>query len=215
MNEQSLTLETARAENRKGSIAAGIRALAFNPRTDVPSKRPQGGEGSPRVAGWMGSRFRVNGLKTARPLDRLECGTAFGAALQIPAPGNRLDSLPGWIAVTYLSDLGAGSVSLRFHTSDLQWPLRRDRRRAGGGHSASAVTSYPKGAGRSQAEAEVTYRLTGQHRRFQATIGIDGRCPGGKGARVFEVLLDGKIGSTRADPLTGGSPPGPPRPDQT
>jgi hypothetical protein len=147
-----------------------------------------------------GSRLRVHDLKLGT-LDRLECRTLSGVALELPLLAvDSVRFLEG--CATYLSDIEP--VQYRFEPFfDLQWPLRRDRS-VQGGLLRLRGTTYPKGLG-VHSRSEVSYRIDGQHRRFQATIGIDDDTQG-KGSAVFEVLLDGKS-VYKSDHLTGASPP--------
>jgi hypothetical protein len=193
LNEQTLTLETTTG---KSSVdRSGLRGIAFNPElTNIERLK---GEGA-LVSLLDGSRFRVQNLKLGPgSLDRVECRTLFGARLDLPML--TIDSLRflGGCA-TYLSDLEPSEYRFEPYF-DFAWPLRRDRN-VQGGPLRLRGTSYPKGLGL-HSQSEVSYRLDGKYRRFQATIGIDDDAEG-KGSAIFEVLLDGKSVS-RSDNLTG------------
>ncbi len=88
----------------------------------------------------------------------------------------------------YLSDLEAADYS---HTPflTLPWPYQTDRNVAGGLLRCGGRL-YLKGLGMHSA-AQLTYRLDGQHRRFQAELGIDDSSGGGGSVR-FRVLVDGR-----------------------
>lgn len=196
LDEQSLTLET---NSGKSSIdRAGLRAVAFNPElTNVEQLKSEGA----LVSLLDGSRFRIQSLKLGPgSLDRVECRTLFGARLNLPML--TIDSLRflGGCA-TYLSDLEPAQYRFVPYF-DYEWPLRRDRN-VQGGPLYLRGTEYPKGLGL-HSQSEVSYRLDGKYRRFQATIGIDDVTQG-KGSAIFEVLLDGKS-VHKTDNLTGVSP---------
>lgn len=196
LNEQTLTLETTAG---KSTIdRAGLRAVAFNP--ELMNVEKLKGEGA-LVSLLDGSRFRIHSLKLGPgSLDRLECRALFGARLNLPVL--TIDSLRflGGCA-TYLSDLEPAPYRFVPYF-DFQWPLGRDRNVLGGPLFLRGQ-EFPKGLGL-HSQSEVSYRLDGQYRWFQATIGIDDVTQG-KGSALFEVLLDGKS-FYKSNDLTGTSP---------
>lgn len=195
MDEKTLTFEVA--GNKSTIERSGIQAIAFDP--DLISSEPLKGEGA-LLSLTDGSRCRIHSPKLGT-IERLECRTAFGATLEIPCLAvESLRFLGG--CVTYLSDVEP--AQFRFEPYyDLPWPLRRDRSVTGTPLRLRGTT-WPRGLG-VHSKSEVSYRLDGQYRRFQATIGIDDDTAG-KGSAVFEVLVDGKT-VFKSENLTGSSHP--------
>ena len=195
LDEKHVVLETTsgKAEVERD----GVRAVVFN--SSLTNVERLAGEGA-LVTLTDGSHFRVRGLKLA-PLERLECQSLSGTSFAIPTLAIVSLRFLGGCA-TYLSDLEPSRYRFTPYLN-LDWPLERDRNVRGGPLQLRG-TFYPKGLG-THSRSEVTYRLDGQYRRFQSTIGIDDDTAG-KGSVRYEVVVDGKP-AYRSDELTGSSEP--------
>ncbi|HTI51950.1 MAG TPA: NPCBM/NEW2 domain-containing protein [Planctomycetaceae bacterium] len=191
MDEQVVTLDTAAGQS---SIErAGIRAVAFNP--ELINVEPLKEEGA-LVSLVDGSRFRITKLRTGT-LDRLVGRTLFAGRFELPLlTVESLRFLGG--CATWLSDIEPSQYKFEPFL-DYHWPWRRDRN-VQGGRLALRGAEYPKGLGL-HSRCEISYRLDGAYRTFQATVGIDDDTQG-KGSALFEVLVDGKSAYKSGD-LTG------------
>ncbi len=129
----------------------------------------------------------------------LRCRAAFGDRVFVPL--SQLCALAFRNGrVTYLSDLQPASYRHRPFFS-LEFPYRRDRNVMGGPLRIRGQL-FRKGLGQ-HSGSELTYRLDGPWRRFEATVGIDDSAHGG-GSALFIVKLDGRV-VWRSDELTGRS----------
>lgn len=193
MDEQAVTLDTASGQS---SIErTGIRAIAFNP--ELINVEPRKGEEA-LVSLVDGSRFRITKLKMGA-LDRLAGRTLFSERLELPLLTIESLRFLGGCA-TWISDLEPEHYTFEPYL-DFPWPWRRDRN-VQGGRLVLRGTEYPKGVGL-HSRSEISYRLDGKYRAFQATIGIDDDAQG-KGSALFEVLVDGKP-AYKSGELTGAS----------
>jgi hypothetical protein len=193
MDEQVVMLDTA--AGRSSIERGGIRAIAFNP--ELINVEPLKGEGA-LVSLVDGSRFRITKLRMGA-LDRLAGRTLFADRLELPLLTIESLRFLGGCA-TWLSDLEPSQY--RFEPFlDVPWPWRRDRN-VQGGRLVLREVEYPKGVGL-HSRSEISYRLDGAYRAFQATIGIDDDAQG-KGSALFEVLVDGNS-AYKSGELTGAS----------
>jgi len=104
--------------------------------------------------------------------------------------------------LTYLSDLDHSEYR---HTPYLgvRYPFERDRTVTGNVLSLRGQI-FRKGLGM-HSRSELTYRLNGQYRRFEAVVGIDDETAG-HGSVVFRVLRDGQP-AWESQPVTGQAAP--------
>jgi len=195
LDENRISLQTA--SGRSDVERSGVRAIAFN--SSLTNIEKLEGEGA-LLTLTDGSYFRIRELRSA-PLERLECQLLSGGNFAFPTLSIVSLRFLGGCA-TYLSDLEP--VSYRFTPYlNLEWPLERDRNVRGGPMRLRGEW-WPKGLG-THSRCEVTYKLDGQYRRFQTTLGIDDDTQG-KGSARFEVIVDGKS-AFASDEITGTSPP--------
>jgi hypothetical protein len=109
---------------------------------------------------------------------------------------------------TYLSDVEPSDYR---HTPYLgvQYDWHRDRSVLGNVQSIRGQV-FRKGLG-VHSRSELTYKLDGLHRRFEAVAGIDDETAG-HGSVIFRVLLDDKV-AWESEPLSGRATPQPVRVD--
>jgi len=202
-NGDSLAGELTSLADGKLSIKGGtnttvlpfsaLLAFSFNP--ELTSIRKFSGAG---VIVFLtdGSRLHAKNLRTTNT-NSILADAAFGAELEIPLTAvHSLQMLGG--SITYLSDLQpAHEKSEGFLGSG--WTMRKDRNVSGGPLQVRGV-EYATGLG-VHSRSELTWKLDGKFRRFQATVGIDDSSQG-KGSVVFRVLVDGKSAFT-SKPVTG------------
>jgi hypothetical protein len=177
-----LSLEAATGNELRVELSA-IRGVSFNP--DLLAKPDATGE---RIVLSLVDGSRL----TATRVDLEQSGVfrirlAAGAEFDLPQPAvQSLRFLGG--KVVYLSDL----EPTRFEFTpwlELRWPWRRDLNVLGGPLKLRGEP-FAKGIG-VHSKSELTYRLDGQYRRFQATAGIDDAA-NGAGSVTFHVLVDGR-----------------------
>jgi hypothetical protein len=104
--------------------------------------------------------------------------------------------------LAYLSDLDHSEYR---HTPYLgvRYDYERDRTVTGGVLSLRGQV-FRKGLGM-HSRSELTYRLDGRYRRFEALVGIDDETDG-QGSAVFRVVLDGRP-AWESQPVTGQAAP--------
>jgi hypothetical protein len=192
LDEKGLVVTTA--VGRTVLDRAGIRALAFS--ADLVSMPELKG---PAALATLVDGSRLHALDAELGgADRIRLRTLCGPEFELPlAAVSSLHFLGG--RAVHLSDLEP--IEYRFEPYfSLEWPWRRDRNVSGGPLRLRKV-DYPKGLG-VHSQCEISYRLEGGYRHFQAVAGIDDET-GGRGNAVFRVLLDGV--SAFESPAVGGS----------
>lgn len=174
----------------------GVRAIALS--SDLTS--------FPAPKGLYAKLFLADGSELALLDGRLDGSnfrgrTAFDRGITVPLEQlGAIEFRNG--RLTYLSDLDASDYR---HTPYLRtrYPYQRDRSVMGNVLSLRGQVSR-KGLGM-HSRSELTYRLDGQFRRFEAVVGIDDETAG-QGSVVFRVLLDGKP-AWESGPVTGQAAP--------
>lgn len=195
LDEHRISLQTA--SGKSDVERTGVRAIAFN--ASLTNIEKLDGEGA-LLTLTDGSFFRMRDFKLA-PLERLDCNLLSGGNFAFPTLAIVSIRFLGGCA-TYLSDLEP--VSYRFTPYlNLEWPLELDRNVRGGPLRLRGEW-WPKGLGM-HSRCEVTYKLDGQYRRFQTTLGIDDDTQG-KGSARFEVIVDGKS-AFASEEITGTTAP--------
>jgi hypothetical protein len=196
LDGKGLIVESAAGNEVKVELSA-VRAVSFNP--EWLAKPEATGERT-LLSLVDGSRLTASRVEIEQP-GTFRVRLASGAEFDLPQTAvQSLRFLGG--RVVYLSDL----EPTRFEFTpwlELQWPWRRDLNVLGGPLKLRGEP-FAKGMG-VHSKSELTYRLDGQYRRFQATVGIDDAAKG-QGSVTFLVLVDGRR-VFASDPLTGSSPP--------
>jgi hypothetical protein len=190
-----LALEAATGNELRVELSA-IRGVSFNP--ELLAKPEATGE---RIVVSLVDGSRLTATRVdLEPSGLFRVRLAAGAEFDLPqAAVQSLRFLGG--KVVYLSDL----EPTRFEFTpwlELRWPWRRDLNVLGGPLKLRGE-SFAKGIG-VHSKSELTYRLDGQYRRFQATAGIDDAA-NGAGSVTFHVLVDGRR-VFDSKPVTGLSP---------
>lgn len=195
LDGKGLVVESAAGNEVRVELSA-VRAVSFNP--ELLAKPEATGERS-LLSLVDGSRLTASRAEIEQP-GTFRVRLAAGAEFDLPQGAvQSLRFLGG--KVIYLSDV----EPTRFEFTpwlELRWPWRRDLNVLGGPLKLRGEP-FAKGLG-VHSKSKLTYRLDGQYRRFQATLGIDDAAKG-QGSVTFLVLVDGRRVFT-SDPLTGSSP---------
>ncbi|MBI5760700.1 MAG: NPCBM/NEW2 domain-containing protein [Planctomycetales bacterium] len=195
LDGKGLALEAATGNELRVELSA-IRGVSFNP--ELLAKPDATGE---RIVMSLvdGSRLTATRVELEQS-GMFRVRLAAGPEFDLPqAAVQSLRFLGG--KVVYLSEL----EPTRFEFTpwlELRWPWQRDLNVLGGPLKLRGEP-FAKGIG-VHSKSELTYRLDGQYRRFQATAGIDDAA-NGAGCVTFHVLVDGRR-VFDSEPLGGSSP---------
>jgi hypothetical protein len=180
LDEDSVRLE--RANGVVSIERSGVRAIAFS--SDLISFP----KSKSFYAGMLladGSELSVDDLELTG--QNLKGRTSFGRDFILPLePLLALEFRNG--RVSYLSDLEPAEYRHTPYLS-LTYPYRVDRC-VTGGPLAIRGQVFRKGLGM-HSRSELSYKLDGSYRRFEAIVGIDDETAG-QGSVTFHVLLDGR-----------------------
>lgn len=183
---ESIRDDTVRLATDDGPLeieTARIAGLVFNPLL----KPPPADQG---LRAWVGLADGSRLLATRMLMDRssLQITTAGGQTWKTSSKELVfLQPLGG--RVTYLSDLKAADY-VQVPYLSLPWPTYGIDRNVTGGRLRCDGRLYLKGLGVHGA-AQLTYRLDGPFKRFQAEVGIDDSTSGGGSVRL-RVRADGR-----------------------